>query len=73
MRICSVELRRYSQEIYESESAAADRNRFLGSLMQSRHAFPDVCEDHTESLELYFQCCSITSALRGSCEESGRV
>lgn len=51
----------YSQEIYESESAAADRNRFLGSLMQSRHAFPDVCEDHAESLELYFQCCSITS------------
>ena len=45
------------QEMYESESATADRNRCLAYMMNEAKAFP-LSADLEIELEFYFKCCS---------------
>jgi len=49
----------YDDETYKSESATADRNWCLGYMMKESKAFPPVFTDLDETLQLYFQLCSI--------------
>eukprot|EP00397_Hematodinium_sp_SG-2012_P010934 GEMP01011060.1.p1 GENE.GEMP01011060.1~~GEMP01011060.1.p1 ORF type:complete len:724 (+),score=150.59 GEMP01011060.1:66-2237(+) len=57
----------YDAAIYESESRTADRNWCLAYMMKEKHSFRDEVFDYStsndlrETLELYFQTCSITS------------
>ena len=56
----------YDDETYKSESATADRNWSLGFLMREEHAFPpcfsyDGKGSLRDTLELYFQICSMQS------------
>lgn len=53
----------FSNPTYLSERATADRNFALGYYMQERKAFPKGT-NLVETLEFYFQCCSIEQ----SCE-----
>jgi glutaminase len=48
----------FNNSVYLSERKTADRNFALGYMMRERGAFPDGV-DLTETLEFYFQCCSI--------------
>jgi len=48
----------FSNATYLSERATADRNFALGYSMREHRAFPDAT-DLIESLEFYFQCCSL--------------
>jgi glutaminase len=48
----------FSNPTYLSERATADRNFALGYYMQERKAFP-AGTNLVETLEFYFQCCSI--------------
>jgi glutaminase len=48
----------FSNPTYLSERATADRNFALGYYMQERRAFP-TGTNLVETLEFYFQCCSI--------------
>ncbi|MFC7308085.1 glutaminase A [Streptomyces monticola] len=48
----------FSNSVYLSERATADRNFALGYLMRERGAFPEGT-DLREALEFYFQCCSV--------------
>jgi glutaminase len=48
----------FSNATYLSERATADRNFALGYYMQERRAFPKGT-NLVETLEFYFQCCSI--------------
>ena len=56
----------YDHETYKSESSTADRNWCLGYMMRERHSWPP-CFDYegtkslSDTLELYFQICSILS------------
>ena len=46
-----------NQDMYQSESSTADRNRCLAYMMNEAHAFPDKAVLEQE-LEFYFMCCS---------------
>ncbi|WP_327035094.1 glutaminase A [Micromonospora ureilytica] len=48
----------FNNAVYLSERRTADRNFALGYFMREHRAFPDGT-DLTETLEFYFQCCSI--------------
>lgn len=56
-------------DTYRSESATADRNWCLGYMMKERSAFPEEMTSMEnglgETLELYFQICSIMTTNRG--------
>jgi glutaminase len=48
----------FSNAVYLSERATADRNFALGYMMRERGVFPEGT-DLVKTLEFYFQCCSI--------------
>ncbi|GAB2826609.1 hypothetical protein GCM10027091_66790 [Streptomyces daliensis] len=48
----------FNNSVYLSERATADRNFALGYLMREQGAFPEDV-DLAETLDFYFQCCSI--------------
>ncbi|GAB3934482.1 hypothetical protein GCM10027614_07570 [Micromonospora vulcania] len=48
----------FNNAVYLSERRTADRNFALGYFMREHQSFPDGT-DLTETLEFYFQCCSI--------------
>ncbi len=48
----------FSNSVYQSERSTADRNFALGYYMREHRAFPEGT-DLLETLEFYFQCCSI--------------
>ncbi|RKE10619.1 glutaminase A [Catellatospora citrea] len=48
----------FNNAVYLSERRTADRNFALGYFMREHRSFPDNT-DLTETLEFYFQCCSI--------------
>jgi glutaminase len=59
----------YDDETYRSESGSADRNWCLGYMMKECNAFPpcfDARSGLSDTLELYFQLCSITATNRAS-------
>jgi glutaminase len=49
----------FDNAVYQSERQSADRNRALAYFMRENQAFP-AHTDLEETLELYFQCCSLT-------------
>ncbi|MBZ6379813.1 glutaminase A [Pacificimonas flava] len=49
----------FDNAVYLSEKATADRNFALAYFMRENNAFPDDT-DLAETLDFYFQCCSIT-------------
>jgi glutaminase len=49
----------FDNAVYQSERQSADRNRALAYFMRENNAFP-TGTDLEETLELYFQCCSLT-------------
>jgi glutaminase len=49
---------RFSNSTYLSERRTADRNFALGYFMREKRAFPEN-SDLIETLEFYFQCCSL--------------
>jgi len=51
----------YDEETYVSESESADRNWCLAYMMKESHSFPECFTSLKETLELYFQTCSLTS------------
>jgi len=55
----------YDDETYRSESATADRNWCLGFMMKESGAFPPCFTNLADTLELYFQICSLTCTTRG--------
>ncbi len=48
----------FSNSVYQSERSTADRNFALGYYIREHRAFPEGT-DLLETLEFYFQCCSI--------------
>ena len=50
----------YNNSVYLSEKATADRNHALAYFMRENGAFPDDT-NILETLDFYFQCCSIES------------
>jgi len=50
----------FNNSVYLSERQTADRNFALAYFMRENNAFPENT-DLTETLEFYFQCCSIES------------
>merc|ERR1719473_1404097 len=65
----------FSEETYKSESSCANRNWCLGYMMLEAGSFPECFVRHTkgdkkdkmnlsDTLELYFQLCSILSTNR---------
>ena len=50
----------FNNAVYLSERQTADRNFALGYFMREHGAFPEGT-DLVETLEFYFQCCSIES------------
>jgi glutaminase len=73
----------FNNSVYLSERQTADRNFALGYLMKEKRAFPAKC-NLLETLEFYFQCCSIelnakslatvasTLAFGGTCPLTGQ-
>jgi glutaminase len=51
----------YDNAIYLSERATADRNFALAYFMNENGAFPEGT-DLVQTLEFYFQCCSLTAS-----------
>jgi len=51
----------YDNDTYRSESSTADRNWCLGYMMKEKKAFPACFTNLSDTLELYFQICSILS------------
>eukprot|EP00040_Diaphanoeca_grandis_P025613 m.142145 g.142145 ORF g.142145 m.142145 type:complete len:664 (+) comp30233_c1_seq1:245-2236(+) len=51
----------YDDPTYKSESGSADRNWCLGYMMKESGAFPPCFSSLSDTLELYFQICSIMS------------
>ncbi len=49
---------KFNNSVYLSERKTADRNYALGYFMKEKNAFPEH-SDLIETLEFYFQCCSI--------------
>ena len=56
--LCGGEKVRFNNAVYQSERQSADRNFALGYLMKEQGAFPQGT-DLIETLDFYFQCCSI--------------
>jgi glutaminase len=54
----------YDDDTYKSESATADRNWCLAYMMKEKGAFPPCFNNLSETLELYFQICSILNTNR---------
>jgi glutaminase len=54
----------YDNATYKSESSTASGNWCLGYMMKKYNAFPPCFSDLGETLELYFQICSILSTCR---------
>lgn len=48
----------FSNTVYQSERKHADRNFAIGYYLREHHAFPEHA-DLLDTLEFYFQCCSI--------------
>jgi len=57
-KLCGGKKPGFANSVYLSESATADRNWCLGYMMKEYDAFPKGT-DLKETLEFYFQCCSI--------------
>ncbi len=57
-RLCGSDRVGFNNSVYLSERRTADRNFSLGYFMRERGAFPEGT-DLVETLEFYFQCCSI--------------
>lgn len=55
----------YDDATYRSESSTADRNWCLGYMMKECNAWPPCCTSLEDTLELYFQICSILNTGRG--------
>ena len=55
----------YDDATYRSESATADRNWCLGYMMKECDAWPPCFTGLEDTLELYFQICSILNTGRG--------
>ena len=55
----------YDDETYRSESATADRNWCLAYMMKECKAWPPCFTGLEDTLELYFQICSILNTGRG--------
>lgn len=51
----------FSNAVYQSEKEKGDRNYALGYFMKEKRVFPEGT-DLIETLELYFQCCSIETS-----------
>lgn len=51
----------YDEATYLSESGTADRNWCLGYMMKEKKAFPPCFTNLKDTLEVYFQLCSILS------------
>ncbi|PIQ26601.1 glutaminase A [bacterium (Candidatus Blackallbacteria) CG17_big_fil_post_rev_8_21_14_2_50_48_46] len=74
----------FDNAVYQSERQSADRNRALAYFMRENKAFP-AGADLEETLELYFQCCSLSLnvknlavaaaslALGGTCPLTGKT
>uniref|UniRef100_A0A6A7G3B3 glutaminase n=1 Tax=Hirondellea gigas TaxID=1518452 RepID=A0A6A7G3B3_9CRUS len=58
-RLCGVSKVGYSNEVFLTERAMADRNFCLGYMMRESKAFPFKKVDVSKVLELYFQTCAI--------------
>lgn len=58
--LCAYKSVSFNNAVYLSERQTADRNFALAYFMRENHAFPEGI-DLTETLEFYFQCCSIES------------
>jgi len=56
--LCGNETVGFNNAVYQSERQTADRNFALGYYMREKNAFPPGT-DLMETLEFYFQCCSI--------------
>jgi glutaminase len=59
-RLCATKSISFNNAVYLSERQTADRNFALAYFMRENKAFPERV-DLTETLEFYFQCCSIES------------
>lgn len=59
-RLCAHKNVSFNNAVYLSERQTADRNFALAYFMREKNAFPDKV-NLTETLEFYFQCCSIES------------
>lgn len=59
-QLCSYKNVSFNNAVYLSERQTADRNFALAYFMRENKAFPEGI-DLTETLEFYFQCCSIES------------
>ncbi|MEQ9438022.1 MAG: glutaminase A [Cyclobacteriaceae bacterium] len=58
--LCGEKPVNFNNSVYLSERQTADRNFALAYFMREKHAFPEKT-NLTETLEFYFQCCSIES------------
>tara|TARA_B100000949_G_scaffold234372_1_gene253247 strand:- start:13518 stop:15098 length:1581 start_codon:yes stop_codon:yes gene_type:complete len=58
--LCGDKAVRFNNSVYLSERQTADRNFALAYFMREKNAFPNKT-DLKETLEFYFQCCSIES------------
>jgi len=56
--LCGNQKARFDNAVYQSERDTADRNYALGYYMREHNAFPENT-DMLQSLEIYFQSCSI--------------
>ncbi|MDX2135092.1 MAG: glutaminase A [Saprospiraceae bacterium] len=59
-RLCAGKNMAFNNAVYLSERETADRNFALAYFMRENKAFPENT-NLTDTLELYFQCCSIES------------
>ncbi|MEO1712553.1 MAG: glutaminase A, partial [Bacteroidota bacterium] len=59
-RLCGNRKLSFNNAVYLSEKQTADRNFALAYFMREKNAFPDKT-NLMETLEFYFQCCSIES------------
>lgn len=58
--LCADKVVNFNNSVYLSERQTADRNFALAYFMREKNAFPENT-NLTETLEFYFQCCSIES------------
>ena len=56
--LCGGKQARFNNAVYQSERQTADRNFALGYYMKEHNAFPPDTDLH-DTLDFYFQCCSI--------------
>lgn len=59
-RLCGLQKPSFNNAVYLSERQTADRNFALAYFMRENNAFPEKT-NLVETLEFYFQCCSIES------------